>query len=125
MQKFYKSDFYKEPIEVNNINWEIIVEITTQIGEKVIYSWYDIIEKYSLSEYINKSLLWSFINNIPKKVLVLWFWWGSYIKFLEDHIEWVEIYWVDIDEQMLKISKEIIWVKTNNLFIEDAELLFK
>lgn len=122
MQKFYKSDFYKEPIEVNNINWEIIVEITTQIGEKVIYSWYDIIEKYSLSEYINKSLLWSFINNIPKKVLVLWFWWGSYIKFLEDHIEWVEIYWVDIDEQMLKISKEIIWVKTNNLFIEDAEL---
>lgn len=121
MQKFYKSDFYKNKIEVNNIDWEIIVIITTELWEKVIYSWYDLINKETYSEYINKSLLWSFINGIPKKVLVLGFGWWTYIKFLEDHINNIEIYWVDIDPQMLKISKEIMEVKTNNLFIEDAE----
>ena len=121
MQKIYHSEFYKNPIEVDNINWEIIVTITTELWEKVIYSWYDIKNKETLSEYINKSLLWSFINNIPKKVLILWFWGWTYIKFLEDHIQNIEIIWVDIDEIMLKISKEIMWIKTEKLFIEDAE----
>jgi len=125
MQKIYHSEFYKNPIEVDNINWEIIVTITTKLWEKVIYSWYDLKNKETHSEYINKSLLWSFINNIPKKVLILWFWWGSFIKFLEDHIENIEIIWVDIDETMLKISKEIMWVKTEKLFIEDAELFIE
>jgi len=121
MQKIYHSEFYKNPIEVDNINWEIIVTITTELWEKVIYSWYDIKNKETLSEYINKSLLWSFINNIPKKILILWFWGWTYIKFLEDHIQNIEIIWVDIDEVMLKISKEIMWIKTEKLFIEDAE----
>ncbi|MDQ7023090.1 MAG: methyltransferase domain-containing protein [Candidatus Gracilibacteria bacterium] len=121
MQKFYTSKFYKNPIEVNNIKGEIIVTITTELGEKIIYSWYDVIEKQSLSEYINKSLLGSFINKIPKKVLVLGLGGGSFVKFLEEHIEGVEIYGVDIDESMIKISKEIMKVKTNNLFLSDAE----
>ena len=120
MLKKFNSKFYQNPIEVDDIEWEIIVTITTEIWEKVIYSWYDTINKETNSEYINKSLLWSFINKIPKKVLILWFWGWTYIKFLEDHIENIEIFWVDIDEEMLKISKEIMWVKTNNLFIEDA-----
>ena len=120
--KKYNSKFYTNPIEVDNIDWEIIITITTEIWEKIIYSWYDIKNQETHSEYINKSLLWSFINWIPKKVLILWFWWWTYVKFLEDHIKNIEIIWVDIDEAMLKISKEIMWVKTYNLFIDDAEL---
>ena len=121
MQKIYHSKFYENPIEVENIDWEIIMTITTELWEKVIYSWYDIKNQETHSEYINKSLLGSFINNIPEKVLILWLWWWSFAKFLEDHIEIIEIYWVDIDDTMLKISKEIMWVKTDNLFISDAE----
>jgi len=125
MQKKFNSDFYIHPIEVDNIEWEIVVTITTDFWEKVIYSWYDIKNNETYSEYINKSLLWNFINNIPKKILILWFWGWTYIKFLEDHIQNIEIIWVDIDEAMLKISKEIMLIKTNNLFISDAGLFIE
>jgi len=118
--KKYKSDFYEKDIEIENIDWEILVIITTDNWEKYIYSWYDIIEQESNSAYINKMLLWSFIKKIPEKVLILWSWWGALIKFLEDHIENIEIYGVDLDETMIKISKEIMWVKTKKLFSDYA-----
>jgi len=116
----YNSQFYSKPIEVENIDWEILVNIITDSWEKIIYSWYDIIEKRSYSTYISKCLLWGFINSIPEKVLIIWFWWWAFAKYLEDYISWINITWIEIDEAMLKIAKEEMLVKTSNFFIMDA-----
>ena len=120
--KKYNSNYYKSPIKVENIWWEIIVSITTNDNKEVIYSWYDKINKCSYSPYINKSLLWIFLHSIPKKVLVLWVWAGWSIKFLQDHIKNIEITWVEIDEAMVLISKEIMEIPQENIIIKDAFL---
>jgi len=120
MTKYYNSQFYSKPIEVENIEWEIIVTITNNLNRKIIYSWYDVIEKNSQSMYINKCLLWWFIKKIPKKVLIIWFWWWAFARFLEDHIRDVEITWIDIDKSMIEIAKNELKIKTNDLYISDA-----
>lgn len=117
---YYPSKFYKKPIEVDNIDWEIIVNITTNLWEDMIYSWYDIIDKTSYSPYIAKCLLWSFIKQTPKNVLIIWFGAWAYAKYLEDYISWVNIDWIEIDETMINIAKNEMKVRTKNFFIMDA-----
>ena len=120
--KKYNSKFYNYPIEVDDIWWEIIVTITTENKQKVIYSWYDIVEKTSYSPYINKCLLWSFIKHIPKNVLILWLWAWSFSKFLEDHIKNISITWVEIDETMLEIAKNEIFDAEAKKSIANSDL---
>lgn len=120
MSKFYNSKNYSKPIEVANIFWEVIVIITDKYDREIIYTWYDIVEKNTQSNYINKCLLWWFIKKIPKTVLIIWFWWWAFAKYLEDHLENVNIDWIDIDETMFEIAKNELKVKTNNFYIMDA-----
>lgn len=117
---FFKSDFYKKPIEVANINNEVIVIITDDFDRETIFSWYDLELKMTKSWYINKCLLWSFVKKIPKNVLVIWFWWWTFAKYLEDHICDINITWIEIDQTMIDISKKIMWVKTTDFYIKDA-----
>jgi len=117
MTKYYSSEFYNEPIEVDNIQWEILVTITDNSNRKIIYSWYDIISKNSNSRYINECLLWWFIKKIPEKVLIIWFWWWAFCKYLEDHIKNVKITWIDIDKAMFQIAKKELKIKTNDFLI--------
>lgn len=63
-----------------------------------------------------------FLHSIPKKVLVLWVWAGWSIKFLLDHIKNIEITWVEIDEAMVLILKEIMEIPQENIIIKDAFL---
>lgn len=119
MTKYYKSEFYNESIEVDNIEWEIIVTITDNKKRKIIYSWYDIVSKNSQSNYINKCLLWWFIKNIPRKVLIIWLWWWAFCKYLEDHIKNIEITWIEIDKAMIEIAKNELKIKTNDLINMD------
>lgn len=120
MSKFYNSKNYSKPIEVANIFWEIIVIITDKSNREIIYTWYDIVEKNTQSNYINKCLLWGFIKKIPKNVLIIWFWWWAFAKYLEDHLENVNIDWIDIDETMFEIAKNELKVETNTFYIMDA-----
>lgn len=120
MTNYYKSKFYKQDIEVENIDWEILVNIINNSWNKIIYSWYDIVDKTSYSPYISKCLLWSFIKQIPKNVLIIWFWGWAFAKYLEDYISEINITWIEIDEAMIKIAKKEMWVKTNNFFNLDA-----
>lgn len=120
MNKYYKSNFYPKPIEVVNIEWEILVIITDTHGREIIYTWYDIIEKNTESIYINKCLLWWFINKIPEKVLIIWFWGWAFAKYLEDHITNIKISWIEIDKAMIDIAKNEFKVKTNDFYIDDA-----
>ena len=76
MSKYYNSKFYSKPIEVINNDWNVMVIISDDIDRKVIYSRYNILEKYSESDYINKCLLWLYLQNNIKKVLVIWAWWA-------------------------------------------------
>lgn len=121
MSKYYNSKFYSKPIEVENIDWEIIVIITDDFWRETIYTWYDIIEKNSQSFYINKCLLWWFIKNIPQDVLIIWFWWWAFAKYLEDHIKIINITWIDIDPVMIEIAKNELKVKTNDFYLDDAK----
>ena len=125
MTNYYKSKFYSKPIEVEDIDWEKIVTITDNKNRKIIYSWYNIEEKNTWSIYINKCLLWGFIKKIPKSVLIIWFWWWTYAKYLEDHVPNINITWIDIDEAMIEISKKEFWVKTNAIYILDAKEALK
>lgn len=118
----YPSYIFKKPIEVADIEWEIIVTITNDDDSESVYSWYDLEEKESYSTYINKCILWGLIKWIPKKILVIWFWWWSFIKFLEDHFTGIEITWIDIEPAMLNICKNILDIKTDNLIINDANI---
>jgi len=118
--KEYISKYYKKPIEVENIEWEIIVSITDNNQEKVIYSIYDIVEKTSYSPYISKCLLGSFIKEIPKNTLIIWFGAWAFAKYLEDYVSGVKITWIEIDETMIDIAKKEMWVKTSNFFNLDA-----
>lgn len=122
MKKKYNSIFFKYPIEIESVNWDKLVFITTNLWKKVIYSWYDLDKKQTEILYINKCLLGWFIKKIPKSVLILGLWWGSFAKYLEDHIEWIEITWIDIDEAMIEISKKEFLVKSENLFCLDAKI---
>lgn len=125
MANYYKSDFYKYPIEVENIEWEIIVTITDTKWRKVIYSWYDLIAKNSESSYITKCLLGWFIEKMPENVLIIWFWAWAYWKYLEDHIKDIKITWVDIDKTMFKIAKKELKVKTNDFLIMEWNIAIK
>ncbi len=125
MNKFYNSKHYLKPIEVVNIWWEILVIIIDKLGREIIYTWYDIIEKNTQSIYINKCLLWGFIKKIPKNVLIIWFWWWAFAKYLEDHIKEVEITWIDIDDAMIQIAKKELKVKTNDFYIMDSQKAIK
>ena len=120
MSKLYSSKFYSKPIEVVNIEWEILVIITDSNWREIIYTWYDIVEKNTQSTYINKCLLWWFIKKIPKNVLIIWFWWWAFAKYLEDHTKKINIEWIDIDETMIEIAKKELKVKTNDFYIMDA-----
>lgn len=122
MQKKYKSKFYKFPIEVSDIGWEKLVIITDNQKRESIYSWYDVVEKNSQSFYINKCLLWWFIKKIPKSVLIIWFWAGSFWKYLEDHIQEINITWIEIDKTMIDIAKNEFWIKTKDLYISETNL---
>lgn len=120
MSKYYNSKFYSKPIEVEDIDWEILVIVTDSLGRETIYSWYDVKEKNTESIYINKCLLWGFIKKIPKDVLIIWIWWWAFAKYLEDHIENINITWIDIDKTMVDIAKNELKVKTNDIHIIDA-----
>lgn len=122
MPNYYKSEFYKKPIEVENIEWEKLVIITDNKDRKIIYSWYDILEKNTSSIYINKCLLWGFIRWIPKNILIIWFWGWTYAKYIEDNIKTnTNITWIDIDKTMIEISKKEFNVQTDDLYILDAK----
>lgn len=125
MPKFYNSGYYKKPIEVINNNWNISVIITDTLERKSIYSWYNINEKTSDSPYINKCLLWGFLQNKINKVLVIWSWWWAFIKYLEDHIKNIKITWIDIDEAMALIAKNELLIKTNDIIIWDFNNILK
>jgi len=120
MSNFYKSKFYSKPIEVADIGGEKFVVITDSNGRESIYSWYDMVDRNSQSFYINKCLLGGFIRWIPKNVLIIWFWWGSFAKYLQDHVENINITWIDIDETMLEIAKKEFDVKVDDFYLLDA-----
>lgn len=119
MIKYYNSKYYKKPIRIENIDWEILIIITDNLDIETIYSWYNIIEKNTESIYINKCLLGGFVKTIPENVLIIWAWWWAFIKFLEDHIKKINITWIDIDETMIEIAKKELKIKTNNFYISD------
>ncbi|MDD2870978.1 MAG: methyltransferase [Candidatus Gracilibacteria bacterium] len=121
MEKYYNSKYYSKPIEVVNIEGEILVIITDSNGREIIYTWYDIIEKNTESIYINKCLLGGFIKKIPENVLIIGFGGGAFAKYLEDHIKNIHITGIDIDEAMIEIAKKELKVKTNDIYIMDAE----
>jgi len=130
MTKIYKSNFYKNPIEVENIDWEVFVNIITDSWEKIIYSWYDLIDKTSYSPYIKNAILSSFIWEIPKNILILGFWGGSFAKYFKDYMwEKINITWVEIDESMIEIAKNELKLKDINYFnldyIESLKILNK
>jgi spermidine synthase len=125
MTNYYPSEFYKYPIEVDNIDWEVIVTITDTKWRKVIYSWYDLVAKNSESFYITKCLLWGFIKKIPKNVLIIWFWAWAFWKYLEDHIKDCKITWIDIDRSMFKIAKKELNIKTNDFLIMEWSIAIK
>ena len=125
MANYYKSEFYKYPIEVENIEWEVIVTITDTNWRKVIYSWYDLISKNSESFYITKCLLWWFIKKTPKNVLIIGFWWWAFWKYLEDHIKDIKVTGIDIDKSMFKIAKNELNIKTNDFMIMDWNIAIK
>jgi len=117
MTKYYKSNYYKEDIEVEEIDWEIFVNITTNDNKKIIYSWYDIKEKTSHSPYIKNAIIASFIWNIPNNILILGFWWWSYAKYFKDYFwERISITWVEIDNAMIEISKNEFQLDNINYF---------
>jgi len=93
MIKKYNSKFYSKSIKVINDDWDIMIITTDDLDREAIYSWYNVSEKYSESHYINKCLLWGYLQNHIKKVLVIWAWWGAFIKHLEDHTNDVLITW--------------------------------
>lgn len=119
---YYKSKFYKKPIEVENIDWEILVVITDDKDREIIYTWYDIDEKNTWSIYINKCLLWWLINWVPNNVLIIWLWWWAYAKYIEDNFYTdTKITWIDIDETMVEIAKTEFLVNTNDIYTMDAK----
>jgi len=120
MTKYYKSNYFNYPIEVDNINWEIIISIIDTSWRKIIYSWYDLVWKNTESKYITNWILWWLLNGIPEKVLILWFWGWAYAKYIEDHISNTEITGVDIDETMFEIAKKELSIKTNALLTCDC-----
>ena len=125
MANYYKSDYYKYPIVVENIEWEVIVTITDTNWRKVIYSWYDLMAKNSESFYITKCLLGWFLKEIPKNVLIIWFWAWAFWKYLEDHIKDVKITWIDIDKTMFKIAKNELNIKTNDFLVMEWNIAIK
>ena len=130
MIKKYNSDFYKNPIEVENIEWEILVNVITDCWKKIIYSWYDLVDKTSYSPYIKNAILSSFIWEIPKNILILGFWAWAYAKYFKDYLwENINITWVEIDNSMLEIAKNEFNLNNINYFnldyLEALEILNK
>ena len=128
MTKYYKSKYYSEDIEVERIDWELLVNIITKWWKKIIYSWYDIEDKTSYSPYIKNSILASFIWEIPENILILGFWWWSYARYFKDYFwDKVNITWVEIDETMIEIAKNEFQLNNINYFnmwaLEAIEIL--
>lgn len=119
MIKYYNSNHYKETIQVINDNWEIIVIVKDDLNRESIYTWYNTREKNSKSPYINKCLLWWFLQDDIKNVLVIWVWWWAFIKYIEDHLSNVNITWIEIDETMIEIAKNELYIKTDDIIIWD------
>jgi len=120
MIKHYQSEFYAEPIEVENIDGDITVSILDRLERESIYTWYNIKEKSTQSDYINKWILWGLMQESVNKVLVLWAGAGAYIKYIEDHFIYSEITAVDIDPVMVEIAKNELKVETKNIVIDDV-----
>jgi len=115
--KKYNSKFYDFPILVENFFWEILVKIITKNKKEIIYSWYNLIDKTSNSPYIKNAILASFIWKIPKNILILGFWAGSFAKYFKDYMwEKTKIVWVEIDEAMIEISKNEFDLKNIDYF---------
>jgi len=120
---FFPSQFYCQSIEVTDIAWEIIVVIRDKKDRESIFSWYDMTWKKSQSSYINGCLLWAFLKKIPESVLIIWFWWWAFARYLEDNILWdIKITWIEIDPVMLDIAKQIMKIKTRDFYKIDAKL---
>ncbi|MDD2907700.1 MAG: methyltransferase domain-containing protein [Candidatus Gracilibacteria bacterium] len=122
MIKYYTSKFYLKPIIVENNFGEITLTIYDNLGREIIYTWYNVVEKTTQSTYINKCLLGSFIRKIPKNVLIIGFGGGAFAKFLEDHIENIEITGIEIDEAMIEIAKKEYNIKADDFYIIDANI---
>ncbi len=115
--KYYKSKYYSKDIEVERIDWELLVNIITEWWKKIIYSWYDLEDKTSYSPYIKNAVLASLIWEIPKNILVLGFWWWSYAKYFKDYMwEKINITWVEIDEAMIEVAKNEFQLNNINYF---------
>ena len=125
MIKEYYSDFYDEPIIVENIDWDISVSILDSLWREAIYSWYDIKNKNTHSDYINKSILWWMLQESINSVLVLWAGAGAHIKYLEDHFDYINITAIDIDETMIDIAKNELWINTDDIHIWDIQHVVK
>mgnify|MGYP001942307231 CR=1 FL=1 len=119
MPKYYKSKFYDSPIEVLNDNWDVSVTIKDCFGRKSIYSWYNLEDKNSQSHYINKCLLGGFLQQDIKNILVIWVWWGAFVKYLEDHVPGVTITGIEIDEAMIEIAQKELNIKSKDMIVWD------
>lgn len=122
MSKFYKSEFYSKPIEIADIEWEKLIIITDNQNRESIYSWYDVIEQNTQSFYINKCLFWGFVKRIPENVLIIWFWGWAFAKYLEDHIQNINITWIEIDKAMAQIASKEFYVRTKDIYLDDANI---
>ena len=125
MSKKYKSKFYDTPIDIVNNWWEVAVTITDCFWRESIYSWYNLVEKNSPSHYINKCLLWGFMQNDIKNVLVIWVWWGAFVKYLEDHIQDIQITGIDIDETMIEIAYNELHIESGDMIVCDVSDVIK
>lgn len=120
MLKEYTSEFYNEPIIVENIDWDVTVSILDNLERESIYSWYDLKNKNTPSDYINKWILGWLMQESVNKILILWAWGWAYIKYIEDHFIYADITSVDIDPAMIEIAKKELEVECENIFTDDV-----
>ncbi|MCP4523513.1 MAG: methyltransferase domain-containing protein [Candidatus Gracilibacteria bacterium] len=119
MKKYYQSDFYEKPIEVENVEGDITVSIYDKLDRGAVYSWYNMVDKSSHSDYINKCILGGLLQENIKNILVLGVGGGAFIKYIEDHIPNINITGVDIDKTMIEIAKKELCIQTDDLIVGD------
>ena len=120
MIREYESNFYNEPIIVENIDDEVCVSILDNLERESVYGWYDLKNKNTPLNYINKWILWGLMQESINKVLILWSGWGTYIKYIEDNFIYAEITAVDVDPTMIEIAKKELNIETKNIFTDDV-----